>query len=151
MNSSPLPLQTNSMLTRAYCHLLTFLRMSESNEVMLYLDLHGHSRKQNVFIYGCDQLNDPLTRLRSRVFPKMLSKNATNLFSYKDSKFGVHKSKVSPCLIFFASRRQATPGFFFCFLEGQATSLIAFSISTFEFTCTLYLLSAMVIWYIHTK
>lgn len=71
-----------------------FHRISESNDVILYCDLHGHSRKHNIFIYGCDQMDDPLTRLRSRVFPKMLSKNAPHLFSYKDSRFGVHKSKV---------------------------------------------------------
>ena len=75
--------------------ILFFLcRTSESNEVILYCDFHGHSRKQNIFIYGCDQVDNPLTRLRSRIFPKMLSKNAPTLFSYKESKFGVHKSKV---------------------------------------------------------
>ncbi len=60
----------------------------------MYCDLHGHSRKQNVFIYGCDSMDNKLTRLRSRIFPKMLSKNAMTMFSYKSSRFGVHKSKV---------------------------------------------------------
>jgi hypothetical protein len=62
--------------------------------VVLFCDLHGHSRKHNVFIYGCDSMDDQLTRLRSRIFPYMLSKNATAMFSYKSSRFGVHKSKV---------------------------------------------------------
>lgn len=69
-------------------------RLVEEREVVLYCDLHGHSRKQNVFIYGCDDLCDPATRLRSRVFPRMLAKNAPCKFSYKGSKFNVHKSKV---------------------------------------------------------
>ena len=31
-------------------------KISEEREVVLYCDLHGHSRKQNVFIYGCDKM-----------------------------------------------------------------------------------------------
>lgn len=62
--------------------------------MVVYCDFHGHSRKQNVFIYGCDTMADPATRLQARVFPRMLSKNAPTKFSYKGSKFNVHKSKV---------------------------------------------------------
>ena len=69
-------------------------RLAEAREIVLYCDFHGHSKKQNVFIYGCDLLEDPHMRLKSRVFPKMLSKNAPAMFSYKDSRFNVHKSKV---------------------------------------------------------
>ena len=29
-------------------------RLTQEREVVLYCDFHGHSRKQNVFIYGCD-------------------------------------------------------------------------------------------------
>ena len=48
----------------------------EEREVIVYCDLHGHSRKRNVFIYGCENRFDPLKRLRERVFPVMMSKNA---------------------------------------------------------------------------
>lgn len=51
-------------------------RLLEERDVTLYCDLHGHSRKQNVFIYGCENRSDPLKRLRERVFPVMISKNA---------------------------------------------------------------------------
>lgn len=50
----------------------------EERDIALYCDLHGHSRKQNVFIYGCENRLDPLKRLRERVFPVMMSKNAPN-------------------------------------------------------------------------
>lgn len=70
-------------------------RLAEDREIVLFCDFHGHSRKQNVFIYGCDSMDNPLTRLKSRVFPKMLSKNAADMFTYKGSSFGVQKSKVS--------------------------------------------------------
>lgn len=75
-------------------------KISEEREVVLYCDLHGHSRKQNVFIYGCDKIQDPSVRLRSRVFPKMLSLNAPNKFSYKGCNFKVQKNKVGTGRVF---------------------------------------------------
>uniref|UniRef100_A0A8C5NMW6 Cytosolic carboxypeptidase 2 n=1 Tax=Junco hyemalis TaxID=40217 RepID=A0A8C5NMW6_JUNHY len=63
-------------------------------EVVLYCDFHGHSRKNNVFMYGCDGSRDSTrTRLRQRVFPLMLSKNAPDKFSFSSCKFQVQKSK----------------------------------------------------------
>lgn len=52
-------------------------RLLQEREVVLYCDLHGHSRKQNVFIYGCESREtNNCQRLQERVFPAMLSKNA---------------------------------------------------------------------------
>ncbi|KAF4794865.1 Cytosolic carboxypeptidase 2 [Turdus rufiventris] len=84
-------------------------RMLAEQEVVLYCDFHGHSRKNNVFMYGCDAGGDDTgTRLRQRVFPLMLSKNApdklslwgwdssdpgTPQFSFSSCKFQVQKSK----------------------------------------------------------
>ena len=65
----------------------------KEREVVLFCDLHGHSRKHNIFIYGCDTLNDASSRLKSRVFPRMLFKNAPDMFSYNSSRFVVQKSK----------------------------------------------------------
>uniref|UniRef100_A0A8C0UCB6 Cytosolic carboxypeptidase 2-like n=1 Tax=Cyanistes caeruleus TaxID=156563 RepID=A0A8C0UCB6_CYACU len=62
--------------------------------VLLYCDFHGHSRKNNVFMYGCDAGGDGTgTRLRQRVFPLMLSKNAPDKFSFSSCKFQVQKSR----------------------------------------------------------
>ena len=44
-------------------------------QLILYCDFHGHSRKQNVFIYGCENKHLPSERLKERIFPAMLSKN----------------------------------------------------------------------------
>ncbi|KAG5446019.1 Cytosolic carboxypeptidase 2 [Clonorchis sinensis] len=60
--------------------------------VLVYCDFHGHSRKQQMFIYGCRSLN-PETRFHDRVFPAMLSKNAPNLFDYSKCRFAVQKEK----------------------------------------------------------
>ena len=70
-------------------------KLASERDVVMYCDLHGHSRRQNVFIYGCVGLpgTDPEHNLLSRVFPKMMSLNAPDKFSYKYSTFTVHKSK----------------------------------------------------------
>ncbi|KFO58775.1 Cytosolic carboxypeptidase 2, partial [Corvus brachyrhynchos] len=69
-------------------------RVLVEREVVLYCDFHGHSRKNNVFMYGCDAGGDgSRTRLRQRVFPLMLSKNAPDKFSFASCKFQVQKNK----------------------------------------------------------
>ena len=91
--------------------------------VLLYLDLHGHSKKKNAFLYGCDYLQVPekllppyyagfspekidMQRVYTRVFPALLcsisnaSKNTANgssrkgYFAMKDCQFGVNKGKL---------------------------------------------------------
>ncbi|NWI97872.1 CBPC2 carboxypeptidase, partial [Pitta sordida] len=69
-------------------------RLLEEREVVLYCDFHGHSRKNNVFMYGCDTAGASAgARLHQRVFPLMLSKNAPDKFSFPSCKFQVQKSK----------------------------------------------------------
>ncbi|NWY16378.1 CBPC2 carboxypeptidase, partial [Aphelocoma coerulescens] len=69
-------------------------RVLVEREVVLYCDFHGHSRKNNVFMYGCDAGGDGArTRLHQRVFPLMLSKNAPDKFSFASCKFQVQKNK----------------------------------------------------------
>ncbi|NXF54561.1 CBPC2 carboxypeptidase, partial [Oceanites oceanicus] len=70
-------------------------RVLAEREVVLYCDFHGHSRKNNVFMYGCDggEAGTGL-RLHQRVFPLMLSKNTPDKFSFPSCKFKVQKSKA---------------------------------------------------------
>ncbi|XP_078270860.1 cytosolic carboxypeptidase 2 [Rhinoraja longicauda] len=69
-------------------------RLTEEREVVIYCDFHGHSRKSNVFMYGCSGGQLSTQRLSERVFPLMMSKNADNKFSYQSCKFKVQKSKA---------------------------------------------------------
>ncbi|XP_036963943.1 cytosolic carboxypeptidase 2 isoform X2 [Acanthopagrus latus] len=64
-------------------------RMVAEMDVILYCDFHGHNRKNNVFMYGCNNRGDTSLKLHERVFPLMLSKNASD----KSCKFRVQKSK----------------------------------------------------------
>ncbi|XP_014643221.1 PREDICTED: cytosolic carboxypeptidase 3 [Ceratotherium simum simum] len=69
-------------------------RLMEKQEVILYCDLHGHSRKENIFMYGCDGRGRcKALYLQQRIFPLMLSKNCPDKFSFSACKFKVQKSK----------------------------------------------------------
>lgn len=61
---------------------------------MLYVDLHGHSRKHNVFTYGCHVPQCDHTHfLNERVIPFLLSQQAPDKFSFGSCKFNVHRCK----------------------------------------------------------
>jgi hypothetical protein len=67
-------------------------RFMDDRELILFCDLHGHSRKMNVFMYGCENKKTWSLRLRERVFPRMLWRNAS-VFSFSDCSFKVSKQK----------------------------------------------------------
>ena len=60
------------------------------DSLLLFADLHGHSRKRNIFAYGCERPSGPL-RLRERVFPRLLADCPH--FSYPGCSFKVLRSK----------------------------------------------------------
>uniref|UniRef100_A0A8D1WYC6 Peptidase M14 domain-containing protein n=1 Tax=Sus scrofa TaxID=9823 RepID=A0A8D1WYC6_PIG len=69
-------------------------RLMEKREVILYCDLHGHSKKENIFMYGCDGGDRcKALYLQQRIFPLMLSKNCPDKFSFSACKFNIQKSK----------------------------------------------------------
>ena len=53
----------------------------------MYIDLHGHGRKKNVFFYGCSNKRNPT---QARAFPYLMSK-IDQTFSFKDCTFNVQK------------------------------------------------------------
>ncbi|CAF0791652.1 unnamed protein product [Rotaria sordida] len=68
-------------------------RFMNETELVLYCDFHGHSRKQNVFVYGCENKHLPNERFKERIFPAMLSKNDPTKFSLYSCKYKVQKHK----------------------------------------------------------
>ncbi|XP_060628654.2 cytosolic carboxypeptidase 2 isoform X2 [Anolis sagrei] len=68
-------------------------RVLEEREILLYCDLHGHSRKNNVFMYGCNNKRTKELLFHERIFPLMLSKNIPDKFSFNSCKFRVQKCK----------------------------------------------------------
>ena len=82
--------------------------LHQERGVILYADLHGHSRKQNVFIYGC---NNKLKPGESRVFPLILSK-LSNFFHFASCRFGVQKSKEATARVAMYKELKTCPNIF---------------------------------------
>lgn len=66
----------------------------EETEVVLVCDMHGHSRKKNIFMYGCTSRSS----VKEQVFPKLLETNS-EIFSFADCDFGIQKSKEATARI----------------------------------------------------
>ncbi|KAM9293716.1 cytosolic carboxypeptidase 3 isoform 6-T7 [Morus bassanus] len=69
-------------------------RVMGERDVLLYCDIHGHNRKQNVFMYGCERKQRAKAPyVHPHVFPLLLSKSCPDKFSFPDCCFRVRKSK----------------------------------------------------------
>lgn len=62
---------------------------SKERDIVLYCDLHGHSRRKNIFMYGNNIKEQPHA---TRVFPYIMSK-LCDYFSFEQSRFSMSKSK----------------------------------------------------------
>lgn len=84
-------------------------KMKDEREILLYCDIHGHSRKKNIFmckqssllsikcIDGCSG-KDP--KRKELIFP-MLFRNNCDFFSFKDSSFAIQKDRESTARVKF--------------------------------------------------
>ncbi|KAI4492979.1 hypothetical protein M0802_009816 [Mischocyttarus mexicanus] len=73
---------------------LMIRRLLEECGVTIYCDLHAHSRKHNIFVYGCESKRTGCNaKLSEQIFPLMLHKNAADKFSFENCKFHVEKGK----------------------------------------------------------
>ncbi|XP_037918827.1 uncharacterized protein LOC119656542 isoform X4 [Hermetia illucens] len=68
-------------------------RLIEDCGVAMYCDMHAHTRKHNVFIYGCENKKSPDKKLCEQVYPLMLHKNIADKFSFECCKFKIQRSK----------------------------------------------------------
>nr|CAH7714911.1 unnamed protein product [Callosobruchus chinensis] len=97
LSSKDLNRQYRTVIRDAYPSIwytkLMVRRLLEECGVTMYCDLHAHSRKHNIFIYGCENRRGGDKRLQEQVFPLMLHKNAVNKFSFESCKFRIQKSK----------------------------------------------------------
>lgn len=65
------------------------LQFAKERELSLFCDFHGHSRRKNIFMYGCNNANSPE---ENRIFPFILGAICP-FFIYSNSRFGNQKSK----------------------------------------------------------
>ena len=68
--------------------------VSRKREVLMFCDLHSHSKKLNSFIYGCNTAaNGSFTSwTKVRLLPRVIARRST-LFSYPDCRFMVKPDK----------------------------------------------------------
>lgn len=64
-----------------------------SRDIFMFVDVHGHSRKKNVFMYGCHNKNTDKKNVE-KLFPLVFSKNHQS-FSFEDCNFNIQKDKES--------------------------------------------------------
>lgn len=64
---------------------------AKERKLQLICDMHGHSRRMKIFMYGCNVQSDPAA---TREFPLILSKMDKN-FEYKSCSFHMQKNKES--------------------------------------------------------
>jgi len=65
-------------------------RLANERCLALYADLHGHSRRKNIFMYGNVLEDNPAS---TRIFPFLMSKIAQPHFSYDYSRFNYSRLK----------------------------------------------------------
>lgn len=69
------------MLFYLFCVAVTVVRLIDDCGVSMYCDMHAHSRRHNIFIYGCENKRNPEKKLTEQVFPLMLHKNVADKVS----------------------------------------------------------------------
>lgn len=69
------------------------LKESKLRKVRMYIDMHGHSRKKNVFFYGCSRnVEEGEEYSRAKAFPFLMSK-LHSAFNYYDCSFSIQREK----------------------------------------------------------
>ena len=70
----------------------------EDSQVLLFCDFHGHTRKRNVFMYGCvspqSEINQHKNNNLIRIMPYLLDQKNKS-FSFLDCKFANEQEKQS--------------------------------------------------------
>ena len=78
----------------------------ECRDIHLFVDIHGHSRHKNLFMYGCQQGTGTVGKQlhllekkgmlahKEKVLPVLLARNI-DFFSFQDSSFVIQKCKES--------------------------------------------------------
>ncbi|KAF4042161.1 Zinc carboxypeptidase [Phytophthora infestans] len=79
------------------------IKERSSRGVAFYCDMHGHSRKKNVFMYGCDTKRKPNPAARG--FAKLFSmqQTAKKYISFPDCSFKVSKDKETTARVVVAN------------------------------------------------
>ena len=90
----------------------------------MFFDLHGHSVKKNVFIYGPEYEIWETNYYRTRIFPKLLA-TKTDMFRYYSCVFRIAEFKKSTARAVVLRNVphcytvEASTGFYYCHTEKK--------------------------------
>ncbi len=68
------------------------MKRDHGNNVIMFIDLHGHSVKKNVFIYGPEYPIFELNYFKCRLLPKILN-DMTEMFRFYSCIFTISYGK----------------------------------------------------------
>lgn len=76
-----------------------FLKLSmldNAPRISIFIDLHGHNKKENCFFYGCNKAADEgmLSWTKTRLLPKIFAANEP-IFDYENCRFNQDKFKLN--------------------------------------------------------
>lgn len=79
------------------------LKSYSHTEISFFIDLHGHSKKINSFIYACKSEEKSKNKYLSRIYPLILSK-ISHIFSLNDCTFGLNyfQEKTARALMWYS-------------------------------------------------
>ena len=69
-----------------------------NEDIMAFIDMHGHSRKKNVFVYGPQEPLHSANYLKMRIIPKLIAEE-TQKFRYHSCRFRLEQSKLKAARI----------------------------------------------------
>lgn len=75
-------------------------KAKENEPIRAYIDIHGHSRKKSIFIYGPEYVLHSEKYFKARVIPKLLDENS-EMFRYSSCKFNVEPLKERAARVVF--------------------------------------------------
>jgi len=77
---------------------LVYPKNGEAKEVLALVDMHGHSRKKNTFVYGPEVPLHHDKYYKMRIIPKLIA-DETSKFRYFSCKFRHEQSKLKAARI----------------------------------------------------
>ena len=80
--------------------------------ISIFVDFHGHNKKQNCFFYGCSKASDEgmVSWTKTRLLPKIFAKNE-KIFLYNYCRFQQEKSKLSTARVVVWNEMKLTNSF----------------------------------------
>jgi hypothetical protein len=103
-------------------------KLADANKLLMYIDIHGHSVKRNIFMYGCNLGSE--TQGRVQGFPRLLSQRCPH-FSLEACSFDLNKTKENTgrAVVYkeFGTVHSYTVEASFCGYDDQVEGLVHFT------------------------